>query len=133
MHLKDHGRFPCYPTDVMTTGEVLARAALDEGAGDVWTYFDDLMPSLQEVLMRLCSPWGVVPKIVDLPFLSTVGQWISQRLGTPRETLEYVEPWPDIPAEVLSLLPPDLPRCPPGYIEATGRALMQSTRPMVAA
>ena len=31
MHLKDHGRFPCYPTDVMAAGEVLARAALDDG------------------------------------------------------------------------------------------------------
>jgi len=132
MHLADHGRFPCYPTDVMVAGEVIARAALDDGSGDVWTWFDDAMPSLAEVLMRLCSPWGVVPRIVDLPFLSPVGRVLAKRLGTPRETLEYVEPWPEIPVEVLSLLPADLPRCPPGYIEATGRALMRSNLAMSA-
>ena len=67
MHLENHGRFPCYPIDVMVAGEVLARAALDDGCGDVWTYFDHENPSLAEVLTRLCSPWGVVPRIVDLP------------------------------------------------------------------
>jgi nucleoside-diphosphate-sugar epimerase len=132
MHLKDHGRFPCYPTDVKVAGEVLARAALDDGSGEVWTYFDDANPSLAEVLMRLCSPWGVVPRIVDLPLLNPIGRLLAERLGTPRETLEYTEPWPDIPVEVLNLLPPDLPRCPPGYIEATGKALMQSNRAMSA-
>jgi nucleoside-diphosphate-sugar epimerase len=132
MHLKDHGRFPCYPTDVGVAGEVLARAALDDGSGEVWTYFDDANPSLAEVLIRLCSPWGVVPRIVDLPILNPVGRLLAERLGTPRETLEYVEPWPDIPVEVLNLLPPDLPRCPPGYVEATGKALIQSNRAMSA-
>jgi nucleoside-diphosphate-sugar epimerase len=132
MHLKDHGRFPCYPTDVKVAGEVLARAALDDGSGQVWTYFDDANPSLAEVLIRLCSPWGVVPRIVDLPILNPVSRLLAERLGTPRETLEYVEPWADIPAEVLNLLPADLPRCPPGYVEATGRALMHSNRAMSA-
>lgn len=132
MHLKDHGRFPCYPTDVKVAGEVLARAALDDGAGEVWTYFDHANPSLAEVLIRLCSPFGVVPRIVDLPILSPVSRLLAERLGTPRETLEYVEPWADIPVEVLNLLPADLPRCPDGYIEATGKALMQSNRAMSA-
>ena len=121
LHLKDHGRFPCYPVDVMVAGEVLARAALDEGAGDVWTYFDHDNPSLAEVLTRLCSPWGVVPRIVDLPVVNALSRLLAERLGTPRETLEYTEPWPEIPVEVLNLLPADLPRCPRGYIEATGR------------
>jgi nucleoside-diphosphate-sugar epimerase len=132
MHLKHHGRFPCYPCDVTTLGEVLVRAALDDGSGDVWTWFDDANPSLLEVLMRLCSPWGAVPRIVDMPFLKPVSGLLAERLGTPRETLEYVDPWPDIPVEVLGLLPADLPKCPPGYIEATGRALMQSNIAMSA-
>jgi nucleoside-diphosphate-sugar epimerase len=132
MHLKDHGRFPCYPTDVMAAGEVLARAALDEGSGDVWTYFDHENPSLAEVFTRLCSPWGVVPRIVDMSILNPVARLIAERLGLPREILEYTEPWPDIPVEVLNLLPADLPRCPPGYIEATGKALMQSNLAMSA-
>ncbi len=123
MHLKDHGRFPCYPTDVMVAGEVLARAALDDGSGDVWTYFDHDNPSLAEVLTRLCSPWGVVPRIVDLPVVNSLSRLLAERLGTPRETLEYTEPWPEIPVEVLNLLPPDLPRCPPGYIERAPLAL----------
>jgi nucleoside-diphosphate-sugar epimerase len=133
MHLKDHGRFPCYPIDARTLGEVLARAALDaEAETDIWTYFDHANPSLAEVLGRLCSPWGVVPRIVDVPVLKLLSGLIAERVGTPRETLEYVEPWPDIPVEVLNLLPADLPRCPPGYIEETGKALMQSHRAMSA-
>jgi hypothetical protein len=132
MHLKHHGRFPCYPIDVMVAGEVLARAALDDGAGDVWTCFDHDNPSLAEVLTRLCSPWRVVPRIVDLPMLNPISRLLGERLGTPRETLEYIEPWPEIPVEVLNLLPPGLPRCPPGYIEATGKALMESNLAMSA-
>lgn len=123
LHLSDHGRFPCYPTDVMVAGEVLARAALDEGSGDVWTYFDHENPSLAEVLTRLCRPWGVVPRIVDLPLLNPFSRFLAERLGTPRETLEYTEPWPEIPVEVLNLLPADLPRCPPGYIERAPLAM----------
>lgn len=133
MHLKDHGRFPCYPCDGPTAGEVIARAAIEDGAGDVWTWFDDANPSLAEVLTRLCSPWGVVPRIVDMRALLPVSRVLAERLGTPRETLEYVEPWADIPLEVLSRLPADLPRCPPGYIEATGEALRRSHVAMRAA
>ncbi len=121
MHLENHGRFPCYPIDVMVAGEVLVRAALDDGCGDVWTYFDHENPSLADVLTRLCSPWGVVPRIVDLPVVNALSRLLAERLGTPRETLEYIEPWPEIPVEVMNLLPADLPRCPPGYIEATSR------------
>jgi nucleoside-diphosphate-sugar epimerase len=121
LHLEDHGRFPCYPIDVMVAGEVLVRAALDDGCGDVWTYFDHENPSLADVLTRLCSPWGVVPRIVDLPVVNALSRLLAERLGTPRETLEYTEPWPEIPVEVMNLLPADLPRCPRGYIEATGR------------
>ncbi len=121
MHLEDHGRFPCYPIDVMVAGEVMVRAALDDGCGDVWTYFDHENPSLADVLTRLCSPWGVVPRIVDLPVVNALSRLLAERLGTPRETLEYTEPWPEIPVEVMHLLPADLPRCPRGYIEATGR------------
>lgn len=132
LHLADHGRFPCYPTDVAAAGEVLARAALDEGAGDVWTYFDHANPSLAEVLTRLCSPWGVVPKIVDQPMVGRVSRLLAGRLGTPRETLEYTEPWPEIPVEMLNLLPDDLPRCPRGYIEATGTALRRAPLAMSA-
>jgi hypothetical protein len=102
------------------------RAALDDDGPEVWTWFDDANPSLGEVLTRLCSPWGVVPRIVDLPFLKPISGLLAERLGTPRETLQYTEPWPDIPVEVLNLLPPDLPKCPPGYVEATGEAIRKS-------
>jgi len=126
MHLENHGSYPCYPCDGATSGEVIMRAALQDGAGDIWTWFDDTNPSLAEVFTRLCSPWGVVPKIVDMPVMWAVGKGLAKRIGIPRETLEYVKPWADIPLEVLSLLPADLPRCPPGYIEATGEALRRA-------
>jgi hypothetical protein len=60
---------------------------------------------------------------VDLPVVNSLSRLLAERLGTPRETLEYTEPWPEIPVEVLNLLPPDLPRCPPGYIERAPLAM----------
>lgn len=123
IHLADHGDFPCYPCDGGTLGEVLARAALEDGSGDVWTWFDDTMPSLAGVLVGLCDAWGVIPKIVKVPLLMPLGRATVGRLGMNSELLDYADPWADIPLDVLSRLPADLPRCPAGYIEATGRAL----------
>ena len=72
---------PVLPDRCAAAGEVLARAALDEGAGDVWTYFDHANPSLAEVLTRLCSPWGVVPKIVDQPMVGRVSRLLARPDG----------------------------------------------------
>jgi nucleoside-diphosphate-sugar epimerase len=133
IHLSDHGRFPCYPCDVATLGEVIARAALDDAGGPIWTWFDDASPSLADVLVGLCAAWGIMPKIIDLPLLGPIGRAAIERLGSPRELLEYVEPWAEIPQEVLSRLPADLPRCPPGYVEATGEALRRPSLARAAA
>jgi nucleoside-diphosphate-sugar epimerase len=132
IHLADHGRFPCYACDAATAGEVLARAALDDGDGDVWTWFDDTNPALADVLVALCGAWGIVPKIADLSVLARLGR-VMERLGAPRELLDYADPWADIPAEVLSRLPANLPRCPAGYVEATGEALRRPSRALNAA
>jgi hypothetical protein len=126
MHLADHGEFPCYPGDVAGAGEVLARAALDDGDGEVWTWFDSAMPSLAGVLEGLCSAWGVIPKIVDVPALMPLGRLTVGRVGLPRELLDYADPWAEIPVEVLARLPGDLPGCRPGYVEATGAAINRS-------
>ena len=123
IHLAAHGRFPCYACDAATAGEVLARAALDDGNEEVWTWFDHANPSLADVLTGLCDAWGVVPRIADIPPLRALGRIAIERLGAPRELLDYSEPWADVPADVLSALPEDLPRCPAGYVEATGEAL----------
>lgn len=127
LHLEDHGRFPCYPCDAVTAGEVLARAALEDGQGDVWTWFDDASPCLADVLTRLCAAWGVIPRIANAPILTGVGRMAIERLGAPRELLDYAERWADIGPEVLEALPADLPRCPADYVEATGQALRQPT------
>jgi len=126
IHLADHGRFPCYPCDAATAGEVLVRAALEPGASETWTWFDDAEPTLAEVLTGLCGAWGVVPRIVDLAVLAPFGRAAIERLGAPRELLDYADPWADIATQVLKMLPGDLPRCPPGYVEATGEALRRS-------
>lgn len=126
IHLADHGRFPCYPCDAATAGRVLVRAALEPGPSEVWTWFDETEPTLAEVLTALCGAWGVVPRIVDLSVLAPLGRAAIERLGAPRELLDYVDPWVDIATQVLKMLPADLPRCPPGYVAATGEALRRA-------
>ena len=133
IHLADHGRFPCYPGDGGTAGEVIARAALEDGSRDVWTWFDDANPALADVLVGLCSAWGVIPRIADLAVLAPLGRATIERLGAPRELLEYADPWVEIAPEVLTRLPADLPRCPSGYVEATSEALRGSSLTLRAA
>ncbi len=125
--LSHGGRFPCYVCDAHTAGEVIARAALEDGAGDVWTWMDDTRPTLAAVLVALCSAWGVLPRIVEMSGLVPLGRALAKSLGFPKQLLEYVDPWVDIPAEVLSTLPEDLPRCPVDYVEATSRMLRQAS------
>lgn len=131
IHLTDHGRFPCYVCDVETLGEVLARAAFQDGERDVWTWFDDALPSLADVLTSLCTPWSVVPKIVSMPLLVPLARAAGPRLGLHRDLLEYVEPWTEISPAVLAALPPDLPRCPAGYVQATGEAIKNSSLSLI--
>jgi nucleoside-diphosphate-sugar epimerase len=127
IHLAGHGRFPCYVCDAETAGAVIARAATEDGHGDVWTWFDDTLPALADVLVALCSAWAAVPRIVDLPLLAPLGRLAAGRLGMPSELLEYIDPWTEIAPEVLAALPPDLPRCPDGYVQATGEALRRAS------
>jgi nucleoside-diphosphate-sugar epimerase len=127
IHLSHGGRFPCYVCDAQTAGRVIARAALEDGAGDVWTWMDDTRPTLAAVLVALCSAWGVLPRIVEMPALAPLGRAAAKRLGVPKQLLEYVDPWVEIPAEVLSTLPAELPRCPVGYVEATSQMLRQAS------
>lgn len=120
----DHGRFSAYVCDAMTAGRVIARA-LQEGddAPDVWTWFDDRMWSVAQVLTALCEPWGVVPRIVETRALRCLTRLLARPLGVPEPLLNYAEPWVHIPAAVLDRLPQDLPRCPPDYLRASGVAI----------
>src|SRR5207302_3249340 len=108
-------------------GEVIVRAALEDGSHDVWTWFDHANHSLADVLVRLCDAWGVIPRITELAVLAPLGRATIERLGAPRELLEYADPLPEIAPEVLTRLPADLPRCPSGYVEATSEALRGSS------
>jgi nucleoside-diphosphate-sugar epimerase len=128
VHLARSGEFPCYPTDVGAAGAVTARALTEEGSGDVWTWFDDAMPTLADVLVGLCSAWGVMPRIVCMPVLRPLTRLLSGRLGVPEPLVEYVDPWFDVSPAVLERLPADLPRCPPSYLEATSTALREPSR-----
>jgi nucleoside-diphosphate-sugar epimerase len=126
IHLADRGSFPCYACDAVTAGEVLARAALNDG-GELWTWFDQELPSVARVLVALCSAWAVVPRIASLPLLVSLARLTAERLGLPRALLEYAEPLAEIPAEILTRLPRDLPLCPAGYLRATSESLRRSS------
>jgi nucleoside-diphosphate-sugar epimerase len=121
--IADRGAFPAYVCDAATAGAVTAAAVLDEPGPDVWTFFDHRHYSVAQVLAALCSPWGVMPRIVDVPGLRLMTRLASKPLGVPAALLEYAEPWVAIAPDVLDALPPGLPRCPDGYIEASGAAL----------
>jgi nucleoside-diphosphate-sugar epimerase len=124
IYLADGGRFPIYAGEAATAGEVLVRALTETPSGKVWTWFDDRMPTLAEVLVGLCAAWQVMPRIVTLRAARTLVSALAPRLGIPRALLAYTEPWVDIDPAVLDELPADLPRCPDDYIEAAGRALL---------
>jgi nucleoside-diphosphate-sugar epimerase len=125
-HLEDGGSFPIYVGDVAVAAATLARALVDEGGGLTWTWFDPELPSLAEVLVALCSPWGVIPRIVDMPLLSRVERLVAPRLGLPPAVLDYARPWVDIDPRVLDQLPADLPPHGERYIEATAHALKEA-------
>jgi nucleoside-diphosphate-sugar epimerase len=119
VHMHRGGDFPIYVGEVGVCAAVLARALTEEAGGLTWTWFDGAMPTLAEVLIALCSPWNVVPRLVDVPAMHRVTRWAAPRLGVPRAILEYAKPWVDIDPRVLDQLPADLPECPTGYIERT--------------
>lgn len=123
VHLRHGGAFPCYAGEVGVAAEVVARAAAEPGDGGTWTWFDDRMPTLAEVLTELCAPWRVVPRIVDVPALGRATSAFARRTGAPPELVAYAEPWFALDPAVLDALPPGLPACPDGYVQATGAAL----------
>jgi nucleoside-diphosphate-sugar epimerase len=122
-HLADGGAFPVYTGDIRVAAAVLARALVDDAGGLTWTWFDPALPTLAAVLTALCSPWDVVPRIVDLPALQRIERWVAPRLGLPPAILEYARPWVDIDPRVIDQLPADLPDHRPGYVEMTAAAL----------
>jgi nucleoside-diphosphate-sugar epimerase len=124
VHLENRGQFPCYAGEVRTAALVVRRA-LESGDGPQgWTWFDPALPSLHTVLTELCRPWGVVPRIVDLPALNVGVRLVARSIGLPKSLLDYTSPWIDLDTSVLGEIPGGVPACPPGYIEATGRALL---------
>lgn len=131
--IRDRGAFPAYVCDAATAGAVLAAAALDDPGPDVWTFFDHRHYTVAQVLTALCSPWGVVPRIVSMRGLEAVTRLLAKPLGVPPSLLEYAEPWVAIAPDVLDALPAGLPRCPDGYIEATGAALRSRAADLMAA
>jgi nucleoside-diphosphate-sugar epimerase len=123
VRLAEGGRALSYVSDADTVGEVLSMALTDDTTGDVWTYFDEHGWSVAQVLVGLCSPWGAVPRIIDLPGVGIAGRLLGRRFGAPAAILDYNDGWPTIPIDVLSDLPAGLPPSPDGYIEAAGRLL----------
>lgn len=125
IHLHDGGQFPVYVGDAVTAGEVLARASTEPGASGTWTWFDERLPTLAEVLIGLCAAWRTMPKLVSLPPLRMVTALLARPLGVPPGMLSYTEPWGDFDPAVLEDLPAGLPPCPAGYVEAAGEALLR--------
>ncbi|MEO3786702.1 SDR family oxidoreductase [Actinocorallia sp. B10E7] len=125
VHLKHGGRFPSYVGDVVGAAEVVAAAVRTPATGATWTWFDPALPTVAEVMHRLCRPWGVVPKIVDSAVVGRVQRLVASRIGLPKALLDYAEPWFDLDPSVMDTLPGGPPACRPGYLAGTGRALLE--------
>jgi nucleoside-diphosphate-sugar epimerase len=132
-HLERGGDFPSYVCDVAAAAGVVARAATDESSPATWTWFDEDMPSVGQVLTAVCSAWGVVPRVVHSPALLRVQRLMADRLGVPDAVLDYAEPWAHVDPGVLRELPEGLPACTPGYLEATGEVLKSCGSELVGA
>jgi nucleoside-diphosphate-sugar epimerase len=127
VHLSGRGDFPCWVTDVASAAEVVLKALTAPIGRDTWSWFDPAMPTLAEVFTEVCRPWGVVPRIVDAQPLRRVTRLFSDRVGTPRELVDYAEPWFDLDPAVLKEIPEPWPAPDPDYLGATGRALLGRT------
>lgn len=123
IHMDGGGDFPSYAGEVGPAADMLVAAAMSPEGGRTWTWYDPERPSMAETLTRLCAPWGVVPKIVDVPPLRSMSRVVSRRLGIPRSVVNYGDRWADIDPGVLDELPVPPAQCAPDYIEATGVAL----------
>ncbi|RSN70832.1 NAD-dependent epimerase/dehydratase family protein [Actinomadura sp. WAC 06369] len=121
VHLREGGDFPCYAGEVTGAAEVVHRAVETPASGRTWTWFDPADPTLAEVLRALCRPLGRVPRIVDSATVGRLQRLLASRTGTPDALLGYAEPWFDLDPSVLDAVPGGPPRCPAGYLEATGR------------
>lgn len=133
-HLEGGGHFPSYAGEVGPAADMVLAAATSSEGGRTWTWFDPERPSMAEVLTRLCAPWGVVPRIVDVPAMRWIARAASRRLGIPRSIVTYGDRWVDIDPGVLDELPVEPARCAPDYVEATGAALRdRSGRAVLAA
>ncbi|NEA29350.1 NAD-dependent epimerase/dehydratase family protein [Actinomadura bangladeshensis] len=121
VHLRGGGEFPCYPGEVTGAAEVVGRAVEAPAAGATWTWFDPDDPTLADVLRAVCRPLGRVPRIVDSAAMGRLQRALASRAGVPPALLGYAEPWFDLDPAVLDAVPGGPPRCPAGYLEATGR------------
>jgi nucleoside-diphosphate-sugar epimerase len=121
-HVADHGSFPCYPADVESAAEVIARALLAVGDGDAWTWYDPASPSLGQVLAGLCAAWGVVPRLVRSRAWGVASQLLARGLGVADVLPAYGERWVELAADVRDPVG-EPPACADGYIEATGARL----------
>ena len=128
LHLDGGGDFASYAGEVGPVADVLVAAATTDGGGSTWTWYDPERPSMAETLTRLCAPWGVVPRIVDVPPLRTAARAVSKRLGIPRSIVSYGDRWVEIDPGVLGELPIPPPECAPDYVEATGVAIRDRRR-----
>jgi nucleoside-diphosphate-sugar epimerase len=125
VHLTGRGDFPCWVSDVRSAAQVV-RTALETPIGRAtWSWFDPAMPTLAEVLREVCRPWGVMARIVDARPLGALARLFGDRIGMRRELLDYAAPWFDLDPAVLREIPEPWPVPEPGYLAATGRALLE--------
>ncbi|SFQ03094.1 Nucleoside-diphosphate-sugar epimerase [Amycolatopsis arida] len=124
VHLGRRGDFPCWVTDVHSAAEVVVTALRAPIGRRTWTWFDPALPTLREVFIEVCRPWGTVPKIVDAGPLGRLTRLLGERVGTVPELVDYAEPWFDLDPAVLREIPEPWPTPEPDYLGATGRALL---------
>jgi nucleoside-diphosphate-sugar epimerase len=125
IHLAGGGDFPCYVGEVHAAAAVVFQALTTAGEEDLtWTWYDPRRPSLAEVLIQLCQPWGLYPRIADARLLnSLLAVGGARRLGAPRGMTAYTQPWMTIDERVLDALPGGSAIFEADYIGATGEAI----------
>lgn len=123
IYLAEAGAFPSYAVDVTAAAGVIKAALLDERTGEVWTFYDPAGPTVAQLLIALCSPWNVMPRIGSGRSLRLLNQALRGRLGVPQALHAYAERWVTFAPDILEELPPDLPTNSNSFMHDTADAL----------
>lgn len=128
--LERRGEYPVYATDIAAAAAVIENLLTATRSVPACTYFDPDLPTMAQVLGELCRAWNVTPKLIEADGLALrVQRGLARRFGVEPEVAEYARPLFRFEPGIFDALPGGALPSTPGYLAATGRALM-SEAPM---